>query len=202
VAAIGFNTSSSAASEASSTKAGIGLQRNYAFGGGALCFYNNNSGAAGNFTTADEKMRIDVSGNVGIGTGTAATKLEIAGGVSAQQSNGRYFGFGTSGFSFDGTTVNDYGITYTTISSTFNTVLAGFSNIKFTTNQSEAMRIDASGNVGIGTASMGGGEVIIAIANATTVPTSNPTGGGILYVQGGALKYRGSSGTVTTIANA
>jgi len=26
--------------------------------------------------------------------------------------------------------------------------------------------------------------------------------GGILYVEGGALKYRGSSGTVTTIANA
>jgi hypothetical protein len=28
------------------------------------------------------------------------------------------------------------------------------------------------------------------------------TGGGILYVDAGALKYRGSSGTVTTIAPA
>ena len=35
-----------------------------------------------------------------------------------------------------------------------------------------------------------------------TAPASNPTGGGYLYVEGGALKYRGSSGTVTTIANA
>lgn len=37
---------------------------------------------------------------------------------------------------------------------------------------------------------------------AATVPTANPTGGGVLYVEAGALKYRGSSGTVTTIANA
>lgn len=65
-----------------------------------------------------------------------------------------------------------------------------------------AMTIDTSQNVGIGTTSVGGGVIVIAIANATTVPASNPTGGGILYVQGGALKYRGSSGTVTTIANA
>ncbi len=40
------------------------------------------------------------------------------------------------------------------------------------------------------------------IANATTVPGSNPVGGGNLYVEGGALKWRGSSGTVTTIAAA
>jgi hypothetical protein len=46
------------------------------------------------------------------------------------------------------------------------------------------------------------GERVMAIPNATTVPTTNPTGGGILYVEGGALKWRGSSGTVTTIAPA
>lgn len=50
--------------------------------------------------------------------------------------------------------------------------------------------------------SYGGGSGVIFIANATTVPTTNPSGGGILYVQGGALKYRGSAGTVTTIAAA
>ena len=36
----------------------------------------------------------------------------------------------------------------------------------------------------------------------TSAPTANPVGAGYLYVQSGALKYRGSSGTVTTIANA
>lgn len=59
----------------------------------------------------------------------------------------------------------------------------------------------ASGSLGIfGSGSFGGGVKVMFIANATTVPTSNPAGGGILYVEGGDLKYRGSSGTVTTIA--
>jgi len=56
--------------------------------------------------------------------------------------------------------------------------------------------------VGTGSGSFGGGIGVVYLRNADTVPTSNPTGGGILYVQSGALKYRGSSGTVTTIANA
>jgi hypothetical protein len=50
--------------------------------------------------------------------------------------------------------------------------------------------------------SYGSGSGVLFLGNATTVPTTNPTGGGILYVEAGALKYRGSSGTVTTIANA
>ena len=53
-----------------------------------------------------------------------------------------------------------------------------------------------------GTSAFGGGVKVLGIANATTVPTTNPSGGGVLYVESGALKYRGSSGTVTTIANA
>lgn len=58
------------------------------------------------------------------------------------------------------------------------------------------------GMVGIGTDSeFGGGSGVFAMANGTK-PTSNPSGGGVLYVESGALKYRGSSGTVTTIANA
>lgn len=65
------------------------------------------------------------------------------------------------------------------------------------------IRFDGN-NTGIGsqTPSVGGGVGVIAIQNAGTVPTSNPTAGGILYVESGALKFRGSSGTVTTIANA
>lgn len=40
---------------------------------------------------------------------------------------------------------------------------------------------------------------VIAILNGTA-PSSSPAGGGQLYVESGALKYRGSSGTVTTVA--
>lgn len=63
--------------------------------------------------------------------------------------------------------------------------------------------LDANGNISFGSSgSFGGGVGVVFIANRTTAPTSNPSGGGILYVESGALKYRGSSGTVTTIANA
>jgi hypothetical protein len=48
----------------------------------------------------------------------------------------------------------------------------------------------------------GGSTTVIGLANAATVPTTNPTGGGVLYAEGGALKWRGSYGTVTTIAPA
>ncbi|MEU3729996.1 hypothetical protein AB0E81_11385 [Streptomyces sp. NPDC033538] len=48
----------------------------------------------------------------------------------------------------------------------------------------------------------GSAGAVISMKNATTAPTTNPTGGGIIYTEGGALKYRGSSGTVTTIAAA
>lgn len=51
-------------------------------------------------------------------------------------------------------------------------------------------------------AGLGGGDGVMSIANASTNPSTNPVAGGILYVDSGALKYRGSSGTVTTIANA
>lgn len=45
-----------------------------------------------------------------------------------------------------------------------------------------------------------GGHVFIA--NSVGVPSNNPTGGGVLYVESGALKYRGSSGTITTLGAA
>ncbi|MFZ9725623.1 MAG: beta strand repeat-containing protein [Ilumatobacteraceae bacterium] len=42
---------------------------------------------------------------------------------------------------------------------------------------------------------------VVRIFNAPA-PSSNPSGSGFLYVENGALKYRGSSGTVTNIADA
>ena len=64
-------------------------------------------------------------------------------------------------------------------------------------------RLAAGGNMGIRTTSQfGAGRGVIAIANATVAPSVNPAGGGILYVENGALKYRGSNGTVTEIAPA
>lgn len=61
------------------------------------------------------------------------------------------------------------------------------------------MSLNASG-VGLGTASFGASAAnVFAMANGTA-PSTSPAGIGQLYVAAGALCYRGSSGTVTTIA--
>lgn len=54
----------------------------------------------------------------------------------------------------------------------------------------------------VASADYGGGARVMFVRDRTTAPTSNPSGGGILYSESGALKWRGSSGTVTTIAPA
>ena len=64
----------------------------------------------------------------------------------------------------------------------------------------------AGGNIGIGFPeakdfkNFGEGQGVIAIANASVAPSVNLPGAGILYVEQGALKYRGPNGTVTVIA--
>jgi hypothetical protein len=48
----------------------------------------------------------------------------------------------------------------------------------------------------------GSGNMQVFIANTNSAPSSNPTGGGLLYVDAGKLMYRGPSGNVTTVAPA
>ena len=79
-------------------------------------------------TNNTERMRIDGSGNVGIGTSSPDEKLDVAGNVVVN--NGGFYKFG------DGT-VRIYGETSTDIMS-------------FVTNDSERMRINSSGNLGVG----------------------------------------------------
>jgi hypothetical protein len=149
------------------------------------------------------------SGNVGIGTSSPNERLVVAGSQINNVADAAY------GIALNATTGNLRIVPYsTTYSSTAITAFsAGYAALgpltieaadqRFRTGANERMRIDSSGNVGIGTTDQfGGGAGVVGIANAGTVPASNPTGGGVLYVEGGALKYRGSSGTVTTIANA
>lgn len=50
--------------------------------------------------------------------------------------------------------------------------------------------------------SYGNGQGVVFIGNRNAAPSANPVGGGLLYAEGGALKWRGSAGTVTNIANA
>jgi hypothetical protein len=90
------------------------------------------------YTSDVERMRIDSSGNVGIGTSSPVSKLDVyaASGVQISASDGTvtqrvgYCGFGAA---FSGTSSNHPYL--------------------LLTNDTERMRIDSSGNVGIGTAS-------------------------------------------------
>ena len=69
-------------------------------------------------------------------------------------------------------------------------------------NPVDALFVDNSGNVGIGVSSFGTSAAkVLGLANATA-PTTSPANMGQLYVEAGALKYRGSSGTITTLASA
>jgi hypothetical protein len=70
-----------------------------------------------------------------------------------------------------------------------------------TGSEVDYLTLDASGNLLVGLTTAGTTAAkTIQIANGTA-PTANVTGGQ-LYVESGALKFRGSSGTITTIAAA
>lgn len=110
---------------------------------------------------------------------TGCTSVQMGAGTEAAP----FLSFGSTNAGIYGATGSTLGISTT-----------GISRLFFT----------ATGELGIGTTTAFGGGVknILAIQNCTTPPSSNPATGGVLYVQAGALKYRGSSGTTTTLASA
>lgn len=58
--------------------------------------------------------------------------------------------------------------------------------------------IDGAGNFGFNGNSFASGVKVAFMANGTA-PSGTPAGGGIYYVEAGAFKYKGSSGTVTIL---
>jgi hypothetical protein len=96
----------------------------------------------------------------------------------------------------------------TVIASVSNTGEGVFTGVRSATLNNTSLQttivMNAGRNVGLATSSgsYGAGTAVVFIGNASSTPTSNPTGGGILYVDAGALKYRGSSGTITTLGAA
>jgi hypothetical protein len=100
-----------------------------------------------------------------------------------------------------GGTVGEY-----TVNSSINGVLFGGvttnTYVGLTVANVERFRCATGNNFGFGLFSWGTSAAgVIAIANGTA-PTTSPAGGGQLYVEAGALKYRGSSGTITTLGAA
>jgi len=89
------------------------------------------------------------------------------------------------------------------VSSSPSTIPTAISFTTGTTSGIARMLINSKGNIGFNTLVFDASAVgVLGIGNATTVPAAGVAGMGQLYVEAGALKYRGSSGTVTTIAAA
>ena len=141
----------------------------------------------GNTGTGSAALLSNTTGDNNTGTGNAALQNNTTG------SNNTGVGF-QAGYT-DGTTA--------TVATVNNTTLLGFqaqalvSNVAVIGSRVAANRQSLClGNYG----EVGSGLGVFALSDAATAPTTNPTGGGVLFSEAGALKWRGSSGTVTVIA--
>ena len=139
------------------------------------------------------------SGNIKIGSLTTTNSYL---GLVTPTTNNRFLklvdAFGSEYLSLGGNSYDGGGGISMTLKTTTN------NNTNFITfsrsNNTNKFVISDQANVGIGQDTFGtAAKYVLAMANATA-PTTSPTGCGQLYVEGGALKYRGSSGTITTIA--
>ena len=142
---------------------------------------------------AGTKLSITNTGNVSIPATTASTTtssgaLVVSGGVGVA---GAIFAGGAICGPNGSTSTPTFSFASDTSSGIYSLGTKKL-GIAVNANIAVAVQADVDGSTG----------PTVYIKDLATAPTANPTGGGYLYVQGGALKYRGSSGTVTNIANA
>lgn len=156
---------------------------------------------------ANKKLIIDTSnalinlgGNGNIKIGSLSTTNSYLGLVTPTTNN-RFLklvdNFANEYLSMGGNTYDGTGGVSLTLKTTTNTN-ATFVTFSKSDNTNKVVITDQA-NVGIGQATFGtSSKFVLAIANGTA-PTTSPTGCGQIYVEGGALKYIGSSGTITVL---
>jgi len=174
----------------------VGSQLGAALNAGALnTLVGYDSGQA--LTAGNNNTLVGASNGNAMTTAFGNTFVGSAIGAGVTGSANTMVGFAIGGGITSGANNTIIGGSLTGLSNSSNNIIIadGAGNRRF--------NADSNGNIGLnGFGQYGGGTGVVYISNATTAPTSNPVGGGILYVANGALKYRGSSGTVTTLASA
>jgi hypothetical protein len=132
-------------------------------------------------TNATERMRIDASGNVGIGTSPTA----FGGGFIVSETSGSSGGY----------SLQSSGAVVTQIAAD-STASVGYTGTRsnhpyvFTTNNAERMRIDSAGRVGIGTSSPAG-ILQLRATNPDFYITSDDTGQSDIYFGGTTTPTKG-----------
>jgi len=158
---------------------------------GLHIWYNASSGTAGNAITFSERMRIDSSGNVGIGESSPGEALHL------KRTSG------DPAFRIQSSAGNCYVVNRSgTSAMDFLNAMNG--PMLFGTNNTERMRIDSSGNVGVNISNPSSyinyGFNLVVGPNASSAQTG--TAGGMTIVSGtsafGAVYFAdGTSGTAT-----
>jgi len=149
---------------------------------GQLALYTTASG------TSTERVRVDASGNVGIGTSSPAQKLEVNGGAAA-------------GFMRFASTLNSTGFDMGVGGTADPTAYIYNRNntpLLFATNNIERMRIDSSGNLLVGTTTASGRLTVSCDPSATArvaLFSSTYSGGDSAYEAIGIIKYANSTAT-------
>jgi hypothetical protein len=159
-----------------------GQQTNGTFSDGNLRFLTRGA------ETVAERMRIDSSGNVGIGTSTNTFRLNVVDASSATRlyvanTNNAAGGAGVYMQVLNGASV----VTDNTIRSDNSGNMAFFTG---TSSGSERMRIDSSGNVGVGTTTMLGK---LNVAGGNVYNTTTAAGATGYYVYNGTTVGTGIS---------
>lgn len=137
------------------------------------------------------------------GANASATLGAIFAGLDLQNSNSTTNNYASLSFS----NVNGVGAGIFAQFTSHATASGPVSDIVFMTRNSsnnlqERVRIDSASNLIIGAIVPGTSASGVIVITNGTAPSTSPAGAGQLYVSAGSLKFRGSSGTVTSIAPA